>query len=255
MTVLASLLVEAKVLLCSSSYTLLTDVAEAFLSLLFPFRWEHTYVPVLPHHMLNFIHMPIPFFMGVGASELDCVGVPQEVVLVFLDKNMVLHPQTLPPLPQQALALLERRIEALALSRFLPSVDLSSYGSLRPATAVNFDPNFRYIYGVPVGSSTDTAPPPLSPKGVVCDVMDTRADHCNYVTANSDDAQLDSLHRIRCAFAEFFGALMQDYRRCMGPAAKGSEMSYSFDKHAFLSARSSNRVSPVYSPYDDAGLL
>ena len=54
---------EHRVLLVSSHMHLLTLVAESLRVLLFPFKFCHTYIPVLPSSMLSFIHRASCFFV------------------------------------------------------------------------------------------------------------------------------------------------------------------------------------------------
>ena len=42
--------------------------AESLLSLMFPFTWMHTYIPVLPVDMLDCLQSITPFIAGVHAS-------------------------------------------------------------------------------------------------------------------------------------------------------------------------------------------
>lgn len=44
-------------------------VAEGITSLLFPFTWQHVYVPILPASMLHFLDAPVPFIMGLQADD------------------------------------------------------------------------------------------------------------------------------------------------------------------------------------------
>ena len=39
-------------------------------SQVFPFRWEHVYIPVLPLQLIEFVNAPIPFIMGVNSYSL-----------------------------------------------------------------------------------------------------------------------------------------------------------------------------------------
>ena len=55
MVVIGILLQEGRVALCSRSYALLTPVAEALISLLFPFVYQGIYIPVLPYNMLDIL--------------------------------------------------------------------------------------------------------------------------------------------------------------------------------------------------------
>jgi hypothetical protein len=61
---------ECKVLLYSRHLSVLATVAETLLTLLYPFKWEHVYVPVLPLQLLDFVSAPTPFIMGVHPGTL-----------------------------------------------------------------------------------------------------------------------------------------------------------------------------------------
>jgi hypothetical protein len=68
MLVFSLALLEKKILLVSSQYSLLTYAAEAIRSLLYPFEWQHVYVPILPDCLIEFVASPTPFIMGVHSS-------------------------------------------------------------------------------------------------------------------------------------------------------------------------------------------
>ena len=68
--VIAALLQEKKVALCTCNIGLLTPVAEALMSLLFPFDPQCVYIPVLPEPLYDFLFAPVPFLMGVHSSYL-----------------------------------------------------------------------------------------------------------------------------------------------------------------------------------------
>lgn len=47
-------------------------VAESMSAILFPFIWQHVYVPILPAALSHFLDAPVPFLMGIFcASEED----------------------------------------------------------------------------------------------------------------------------------------------------------------------------------------
>ena len=46
-------------------------VAEAMTSLIFPFIWQHVYVPILPASLLHFLEAPVPFVMGLYCRDTD----------------------------------------------------------------------------------------------------------------------------------------------------------------------------------------
>ena len=90
----SALCLEQKTLLVSSSYSLLTTVAETLTSLLFPFFWSSIYMPFVPEPMLDFLHAPVPFFSGLHTmlTERDGFMMPDDCVVVYLDRNEVVVP-------------------------------------------------------------------------------------------------------------------------------------------------------------------
>jgi len=104
-TVWHALALERQVLLTSSQLSLLTTCSEILLSLLFPMRWSHAYIPVLPHFLIPILSAPMPYLCGVDRSNLPAVlmELSPSAIIVDLDKNIVnIGPSTppLPPLPR-----------------------------------------------------------------------------------------------------------------------------------------------------------
>lgn len=59
-------------------------VAEGITTLLFPFQWQHVYVPILPASLLHFLDAPVPYLMGLQSKEgtdRSKLELPQEVSL------------------------------------------------------------------------------------------------------------------------------------------------------------------------------
>lgn len=52
-----------------SDFQKLMLVAECLTSLLFPFTWQHVYVPILPASLHHFLDAPVPFIMGLHSQE------------------------------------------------------------------------------------------------------------------------------------------------------------------------------------------
>jgi len=46
-------------------------VAESIVTLLFPFTWQHVYVPILPASLQHFLDAPVPYIMGLHHAEED----------------------------------------------------------------------------------------------------------------------------------------------------------------------------------------
>lgn len=58
----------------SSNWALLPLVAECFLAYLHPLQWQHTFVPVLSHQMLDFVMAPTSFLMGCHLDHFEEVS-------------------------------------------------------------------------------------------------------------------------------------------------------------------------------------
>jgi len=101
LTVWTALALERQVLITSTQLSLLTTCCEIFLSLLFPMKWTHAYIPVLPHFLVPILSAPMPFLCGIDKQYLahtleDLSG---ECIVVDLDKNQVSLGVKTPPLP------------------------------------------------------------------------------------------------------------------------------------------------------------
>jgi hypothetical protein len=145
-----ALLTEQKVVLMSRRAHILTPVAETLCALMFPFRWQGVYMPLLPRALWDYCHAPMPFLAGIvlphdsgsgagsdsGSSasvgnmsgrrhrrdESDCeFEPPAGVVAVWLDDNRIelvgsAEPELFewPPLPLKAFQKLLGQLESLA---------------------------------------------------------------------------------------------------------------------------------------------
>ncbi|DAZ92962.1 TPA: hypothetical protein N0F65_006281 [Lagenidium giganteum] len=93
--VLNCMMMEQRILIHSNHHGLLTPVCEALCALMFPFCWEHVYVPFLPVKLIDYLHAPVPYIMGLHTSSL-ATRVGSEIfascVVVHLDKNKVVSP-------------------------------------------------------------------------------------------------------------------------------------------------------------------
>ncbi|MCI4380626.1 hypothetical protein PGIGA_G00242160 [Pangasianodon gigas] len=81
--VFASLLLERRVIFIADKLGTLSRCAHSALALLYPFTWQHTFVPVLPANMLDISCSPTPFVMGALSPSLDqLLDLPIEEVLI-----------------------------------------------------------------------------------------------------------------------------------------------------------------------------
>jgi pentatricopeptide repeat protein len=96
-----ALALERQVLITSTQLSLLTTCCEILLSLLFPMKWAHTYIPVLPHFLVPILSAPMPFLCGIDKRHLSdtMADLADECIVVDLDKNQVSLGVKTPPLP------------------------------------------------------------------------------------------------------------------------------------------------------------
>ena len=80
------LLLEKKLfLICSSKETLL-QVSHGLITLLFPFKWIHTYIPILPQKLKAFIESPMPLIFGIPFN-IDINDLPDDALILNINKN------------------------------------------------------------------------------------------------------------------------------------------------------------------------
>ncbi|XP_037627984.1 DENN domain-containing protein 2C [Sebastes umbrosus] len=81
--VFASLLLERRVIFIADKLSVLSRCSHAVLALLYPFTWQHTFIPVLPASMLDISCSPTPFLIGVLSPCLPpLLELPIEEVLI-----------------------------------------------------------------------------------------------------------------------------------------------------------------------------
>ncbi|XP_025406027.1 C-myc promoter-binding protein isoform X3 [Sipha flava] len=82
-------LTEQKLLIHSLRPDVLTAVAEAVSTLIFPFKWQCPYIPLCPLSLAEVLHAPLPFLIGVDSRFFDLYEPPTDVTCVDLDTNTV----------------------------------------------------------------------------------------------------------------------------------------------------------------------
>lgn len=92
--VLLLALTEQKILIHSLRPDVLTSVAEAISSLLFPFKWQCPYIPLCPLGLVEVLHAPLPFLIGVDSRFFDLYDPPPDVSCIDLDTNIITVAET-----------------------------------------------------------------------------------------------------------------------------------------------------------------
>ena len=93
--IFSSLLLERRIIYCASTLANLSIVVQAMMTLIYPFTWQHIYIPILPESLLDCCCAPMPFVVGILRTSLDRVEqLPMEPdVLIFdVDNNVFRRP-------------------------------------------------------------------------------------------------------------------------------------------------------------------
>uniref|UniRef100_A0A8C9VPV9 DENN domain containing 2B n=1 Tax=Scleropages formosus TaxID=113540 RepID=A0A8C9VPV9_SCLFO len=120
--VFASLLLERRVIFVADKLSTLSSCAHAVIALLYPFSWQHTFIPVLPSSMVDIVCCPTPFLVGLLSSSLPKLKeLPVEEALMVdlrtdrfirqMDDEAALLPRKLQSALEQAL---EHRIDIVS---------------------------------------------------------------------------------------------------------------------------------------------
>lgn len=121
-----AIMTEHKILFHSKSYTRLTEGCRALTALMYPFRYSHVYIPLLPAALVEILSTPTPFIMGVHSSLRSEVVELMDVIIADLDGGSIAVPDgvSLPLLPEP---LLSQTTEALGfvLQPELATADLA----------------------------------------------------------------------------------------------------------------------------------
>ncbi|XP_023320914.1 myotubularin-related protein 13 isoform X8 [Eurytemora carolleeae] len=104
LTLFSAVLTEQKILFHSQSFSRLTDSCTALTALIYPMRYSHTLVPVLPSSILEVLSSPTPYIIGVHSAHQEHIADLLDVIIVDLDggcltipENMTIH-QIMEPL-------------------------------------------------------------------------------------------------------------------------------------------------------------
>ncbi len=86
-------LTEQKILFHSQSFARLTDSCTALAALLYPFRYSHVFIPILPTSLIEVLSTPTPFIMGVHSMHQREINETLDTIVVDLDGGAVTLPE------------------------------------------------------------------------------------------------------------------------------------------------------------------
>ncbi|KAG6413747.1 hypothetical protein SASPL_126461 [Salvia splendens] len=108
-------------------YSLLTLVSEAICHLIYPFRWQHVYIPLLFFSGVDYIDAPTPYMMGLH-SGVDTSGLVMDgVVVVDLEHNIITTTEEIPSIPEPEHSSLRGEILKLLYPNVV-GIDQMKYG-------------------------------------------------------------------------------------------------------------------------------
>ena len=73
-----SLLSEKHIIFLANQGYLLFAITQGLLSLMFPFSWLHTYIPVLPLNQIDYLDSPTPYVIGVISNKIDYIALNEK---------------------------------------------------------------------------------------------------------------------------------------------------------------------------------
>ncbi|KAK3096746.1 hypothetical protein FSP39_002860 [Pinctada imbricata] len=93
MSLLLYILLEQKILIHSLRPAVLTGVAEALATVIFPLQWQCAYIPLCPLGLSDMLSAPIPYIVGIDSRYFDLYDPPTDVVCVDLDTVTISLPE------------------------------------------------------------------------------------------------------------------------------------------------------------------
>lgn len=144
-----AIMTEQKILFQSKSYSRLTEGCRALTALMYPFRYSHVYIPLLPAALIEVLSTPTPFVMGVHSSLKTDVSELMDVIVADLDGGSLLVPDgvSLPLLPEPLLSSTQEAL-SLVLQPELSSADhaFPPAPAPRPPHAALLDKEIRAVF-------------------------------------------------------------------------------------------------------------
>eukprot|EP00977_Amphora_coffeiformis_P006743 scaffold1484_cov173-Amphora_coffeaeformis.AAC.21 len=247
LSVWSALITERKVLLVSSQYSILTVVSEILCSLLFPMRWSHLYIPLLPRMLCPMLGAPVPYLCGIGRENWLYAqeNLADDTIVVDLDKNRVSFGRETPPVPQLPIRRfnkLRTRLEECVGSLFWKTRGLESeYQKL-----LTIKPHKRSLRRLRLLKPADHWLDKLSASDHAFNLAYTP--DSNVMDSWSDGDHLNSAGQTRWdmvqeAFLRFFVDLLKKYRKHLVVASSPGSNSQSdragFDHVSFLATQPS----------------
>lgn len=87
MVIFASMLYERRIVFISTRLHKLSACVQAANAIIYPMNWQHIFIPVLPHALIDYLLAPMPFLIGVPTSTFKKVRRSDMGEVVVLDAD------------------------------------------------------------------------------------------------------------------------------------------------------------------------
>ncbi|KAL7693058.1 putative cDENN domain, uDENN domain, WD40/YVTN repeat-like-containing domain superfamily [Plasmopara halstedii] len=183
-------LCEYRILIHSTQQSLLCPVCEGLCTLIYPFRWQHPYVPILPRVLSEYLQAPLPYILGIHSSWLQSLienSRPEYLVVVDIDRGTIqLQEVGGPVMPHKLTTALCQRLKMI--------LHTSSYKEIESVQLVDSKEKNHISIDERLGDSR----------------QDGEKEQCLTFEWGSDTEK-----QVRLEFVCFLSALMQGYRDCL----------------------------------------
>ncbi|KAI1296516.1 Myotubularin-related protein 13 [Halotydeus destructor] len=147
-TLFCAVMTEQKILFHSKSYTRLHDSCHALTSLMYPFKYSHVYIPLLPSSLLEVLSTPTPFVMGVHSMLKKEVSDLLDVIIVDLDGGWLSIPDCvhIPKLDETTYADLINQLCVVLRPQLTQADDAFSSSQVAASPPALLDKEIRAIF-------------------------------------------------------------------------------------------------------------
>ena len=257
--VMRCILSEMRIILSSSSMSLLHSVSECLIALCFPFTWSHVYVPLLPKQLHTIIEAPVSFIIGLHSASppnLDYITDLTPFALVDVDRSTVDLAQPPPAFPAHAVRVLLSGLRRLVRPDVFKADEVRMGGKRGEADVyVRHHPKCGggrcsrvNAIAVTEALSLPTPPPPQPTRSTsgkkLVRVLSTTAPVIDPALLAQEDEELATFlsarqrsRLIRHEFFAFLSSLLHGYRTCL---FFSHGLTPTFNTSAFLSNSASS---------------
>eukprot|EP01124_Arcella_intermedia_P022577 TRINITY_DN338_c0_g1_i30.p1 TRINITY_DN338_c0_g1~~TRINITY_DN338_c0_g1_i30.p1 ORF type:complete len:585 (-),score=128.62 TRINITY_DN338_c0_g1_i30:1585-3339(-) len=120
-TLFVCLVEERRVIGIGATVSKVTSCVNAIYSLLYPFTWQHVFIPILPTSLMTMVEAPVPYIIGILKEAQSTLFTDHEIekgtVILDVDSGKwILAPPNQLELPTRISTLLKKHLERLKSS-------------------------------------------------------------------------------------------------------------------------------------------